>query len=52
MDAPLTNTDQATPEWLTGVLQKKGVLPHGEVVRVQQKPAQPLITSYPSGERA
>ena len=45
MDAPLTNTDQATPKWLTGVLQKKGVLPHGEVVRVQQKPAQPLITS-------
>jgi len=45
METPLTSTDQATPEWLTGVLQKKGFLPHGEVVRVQQKPPQPLITS-------
>ncbi|HEV8718241.1 MAG TPA: phosphotransferase [Candidatus Binatia bacterium] len=45
MDTPLTNTDQATPEWLTGILQKKGFLPHGEVVRVQQKSPQPLITS-------
>ena len=26
MDTPLTNTDQATPEWLTGILQKKALL--------------------------
>ena len=45
MDTPLTSTDQATPEWLTGVLQKKGFLPQGKVTRVQQKPSQPLITS-------
>lgn len=45
MDTPLTNTDQATPEWLTGVLQKKGFLPQGKVARVQQKSPQPLITS-------
>src|SRR4051812_9107148 len=45
METPLTSTDQATPEWLTGVLQKKGFLPQGEVIKVQQKPPQPLITS-------
>ena len=27
MDTPLTSIDQATPEWLTRVLQKKGFLP-------------------------
>src|SRR5262245_53444202 len=45
METPLTSTDQATPEWLTGVLQKKGFLPHGEVIKVQEQSPQPQITS-------
>jgi hypothetical protein len=45
MDTPLNNIDQATPEWLTQLLQKKRFLPQGEVKRVQQKLSQALITS-------
>src|SRR5262245_27403419 len=51
METPLTSIEQATPEWLTQVLQKKGLLPQGEVQRGQQNLAQTLITSDAAGHR-
>jgi hypothetical protein len=29
MNTPITDIEQVNPEWLTRVLQKHGVLPHG-----------------------
>ena len=45
MDKPITDMKQVSPEWLTQVLQKKGVLNQGKVTAVHKKPSQSTITS-------
>lgn len=37
MPAVLTGLDQATPDWLTMILQREGVLDRGQVVAVAQE---------------
>jgi hypothetical protein len=44
MHTPITDMEQVTPEWLTRVLQRKGVLPHGQVTAVQKKPLRTTIS--------
>lgn len=45
MEQPITDLAQVSPEWLTRVLRKKGVLPQGQVTAVAKKPSQPTLTS-------
>lgn len=45
MEQPITDIEQVSPEWLTHVLRKKGVLTQGQVTAVHKKPSQPTLTS-------
>ena len=45
MDVLITDPEQVTSDWLTGVLQKQGFLPQGQVVTVRTEPSPPTITS-------
>ena len=44
MDEPITDMAQVSPEWLTRVLQKKGVLTQGKVTAVQKQPLRATIS--------
>lgn len=44
MDEPITAVEQVSPDWLTRVLQKKGVLTQGKVTAVQRKPLRATIS--------
>jgi len=37
MEQPITDLEQVSPEWLTWVLHKQGVLPHGKVTAVHMQ---------------
>ena len=46
MNKPITDLEQVSPEWLTKILHKHGVLPHGQVTALHKIPqATPSITS-------
>ena len=42
----ITNIEQLTPEWLTGILKKKGCLSNGKVVKIIQKNLRETTTAY------
>ena len=44
MKTPITDLAQVSPEWLTKVLHKHGVLPHGQVTAVQKIPSRSTIS--------
>jgi hypothetical protein len=44
MDEPLTDMAQVSPEWLTRLLQKKGVLHQGKVTAVHKQPLHATIS--------
>jgi len=44
MDEPLTDMAQVSPEWLTRLLKKKGVLHQGKVTAVQKQPLRATIS--------
>ena len=45
MENVIVNAAQVTPEWLTGVLQENGALPHGNVICVMPGEIQSTFAS-------
>jgi len=47
MNDPITDPVQATPDWITGILRKRGYLSNGRVMRVRKR-SRTTITSIVS----